>query len=219
VVVRDGFHRLLDEFVTFILQALSVSVLSGVDTTAVVVVLRGRGRGSVNSMISFRRRVNSGHRRPGRNLPVAIGGHNIIDLQLLTDFLDSQVEGVRLELFAGHVGDDGSGQAHEAGGLVLVGVTPSVPLLATARSIGLGAWVTVSVQSPCVLGFPWARTRLRAATTLQVVIASIGIAVISGVGVVRFAAESALSQGDVVGSSDALVSPGHLIDFLPVAGR
>lgn len=129
------------------------------------------------------------------------------------------MEGVGLELFAGHVGDDGSGQAHEPGGLVLVGVAPSVPLLATARSIRIRAWVMVSVKSPYAQRFPCARTRLGAATALQVAIATVGIAVILGVGLVRFAAESALSQRDVVGSSNALVSPGHVVACWPVAGR
>lgn len=54
------------------------------------------------------------------------------------------MECVSLKLFAGHVGDNGSGQAHEASGLVLGSVAPSVPLLATTRSIRICAWMAVS---------------------------------------------------------------------------
>jgi hypothetical protein len=45
MVVGDGLHSLLDELVSFILETLSVTVFTGVDTSAMVVILRGwRGR-------------------------------------------------------------------------------------------------------------------------------------------------------------------------------
>lgn len=43
MIVRDGLHRLFDELVALILEALPVSVFPGVDTATVVVVL-GRRR-------------------------------------------------------------------------------------------------------------------------------------------------------------------------------
>ena len=43
MVVGNRLHGLFDEFVTFVLEALAVSVLAGVDTSAVVVVLGRRG--------------------------------------------------------------------------------------------------------------------------------------------------------------------------------
>lgn len=78
-------------------------------------------------------------------LPVAVSGDDIIDLELLADFLDAKVEGVGLELFAGHICDDCSGEAHESSGLVLGGVAPSIALLATSRTIGIASCIKVSI--------------------------------------------------------------------------
>lgn len=49
------------------------------------------------------------------------------------------MESVGLELLAGHVGDDGSGKAHQTGSLVLGRFAPTVALLATSRAIMVGA--------------------------------------------------------------------------------
>ena len=49
VVVRKRLHRLLDELVTLILEALAIAELARVDTTTEVVVLRWRRRGSEKS--------------------------------------------------------------------------------------------------------------------------------------------------------------------------
>lgn len=67
VIVRNDFHGLLDEFVPFILKPLTVAVLSGVDTATNVIILWG-----------------------GRWRTVTIGGHDIVDSQLLADFFDTK---------------------------------------------------------------------------------------------------------------------------------
>lgn len=128
---------------SLILETLSVSVLSSVDTATVVVVLRSGRRRPGSGCVSSGR---SKGRQEGRlRSPVAIGRHDIVDLELLTDLLNSKVESVRFELFAGHIGNDGGWEAHEAGGLVLGGVAPSVALLAAAGTIGIGSCKTVSI--------------------------------------------------------------------------
>lgn len=142
MVVRDRLHRLLNQLVAFILQSFPVSVFASVDTATMVVVLRGR-RGRSGKGISSARAVKG---RGGWDwLPVAISRHNIIYLQLLANLLNTEMQGVGLELFAGHVCDDGGWKAHEAGSLVLRGIAPSVALLAAARSIGIGPWEQISI--------------------------------------------------------------------------
>lgn len=135
-------------------------------------------------------------------LPVAVSRHNIVDLQLLANLLDSKVEGVCLELLAGHVRDDSSGKAHEASGLILGSITPAVTLLTTARAIGVRGY-----------------TRLGAATTFQVAIRSIGKDVASIFRLSRVATEPASSQRYVVGTSGSLASPRHLDAATPWKGR
>lgn len=113
------------------------------------------------------------------------------------------MQGVGLELFTGHVGDNGRGQTHQASSLVLRGITPSVALLASARAVSIGA-------------------RLRAATALQFAVAiavarlALGVTVggvaldgSSAVVAILIASEASLSKRDVVGTRDSLVSPRH----------
>jgi len=116
VVVRNGLHGLLDELVALIFKLLSISVLSCVDTSTVVVVLRS-----------------------GRRRSIAVSWDDIVDAKLLGDFLDTQMQCVGLKLFTCHAGQDSSGQAHEASRLVLGCITPSVSLLSSSRSISFAA--------------------------------------------------------------------------------
>ncbi len=74
----------------------------------------------------------------GRGLPVAICRDHIIDPELLADLFNAQVQSVSLELFAGHIGRDGSRKTHQAGCLVLCNITPAVPLLSASLSIAGG---------------------------------------------------------------------------------
>lgn len=69
------------------------------------------------------------------NIPVSISGNNVVNLELLGDFLDAKMQGVGLQLFACHVGDDGGRKAHQSGGLVLSRFTPTVALLAALGTI------------------------------------------------------------------------------------
>ncbi|KAI6776350.1 hypothetical protein HG530_000295 [Fusarium avenaceum] len=121
-------------------------------------------------------------------LPIAVSWDDVVDAKLLGDFLDSQVQRIGLELLACHVGQDGSGQAHETSGLVLGCITPSVSLLSSSRSVRLAA-------------------RLGIASTLQVAI-NAGVVNISAIEFLLIA-ETAFSQGDVVGTRDSLASPRH----------
>ena len=84
--------------------------------------------------------------------PVAFGRHDIVDAQLLADFLDAEMEGVRLQLLAGHVGRDGRRQAHEARSLILRHITPSVTLLPPARAVGFGSWFGVAATLQVAIG-------------------------------------------------------------------
>jgi hypothetical protein len=118
------------------------------------------------------------------NIPVAICWDDIVDAQLLGDFFDAQMEGVGFELLARHVGQDGSGQSHEACGLVLRGITPSVSLLASSRPIGFASWLGV-------------------ASALQVM-----VAIDKPIGAILFC-KAALAKRDVVRSGDPLISPRH----------
>jgi hypothetical protein len=163
VVVGDRLHGLFDELVAFVFEALAVTVFSGVDTATVVVVLGSRRRRSV-----------------------AISRDDVVDAQLLADFFDAQMKGVGFELLACHVGENGSRETHEASSLVLGDVAPSTALLASARTIGLGA-------------------RLRVATALQVSVDGDGRCLFLLIAIHPTAAP----QGDVVRSGDALVSPRH----------
>jgi hypothetical protein len=199
VIVRDSLHRLLDQLVAFVFQTLSVAVLASVDTAAVVVVLRRRGRGSAGGQYN---KVLL--RWTKDDIPVPISRDDIVDLELLGYFFDAEMEGVRLELFAGHIGEDGSWETHEASGLILGRVAPTVSLLATLRAIEIRP--------------------LRAAATLNVVIA-VGEPIVDGgvgtviFGVCRVGAEAThLPQGDVVGTGDALISPRHLKWALALLG-
>lgn len=81
--------------------------------------------------------TNSNKRRV--HIPVSVGGNDIVDLEFLSNLLDAQMESVGLELFAGHVGNDGGGEAHQAGSLVLGRFAPAVALLAAPRSVMLGS--------------------------------------------------------------------------------
>jgi hypothetical protein len=47
MVVRNDFHRLLNQLVTLVFEALLVSELPGIDTATEVVILRRRGWGSI----------------------------------------------------------------------------------------------------------------------------------------------------------------------------
>lgn len=70
-----------------------------------------------------------------KHIPVTIGGNNIVNLQLLSDFLDAQMQSVGVELFSSHGRIDGRGQTHQTGSLVFARVSPSVSLLALSRGI------------------------------------------------------------------------------------
>ena len=60
--------------------------------------------------------------------PIAIRRHNIIDPQLLANFLNTQVRHIRIQLLGRHGRRDGSRQVHQAGRFVIGGITPSIAL-------------------------------------------------------------------------------------------
>jgi hypothetical protein len=74
------------------------------------------------------------------SIPVSVGGDDIVNLKLLSNFFNAQMKSVGLELLASHVGDDGGWQAHQAGSLVFGCFAPAVALLATSWSILFGAY-------------------------------------------------------------------------------
>jgi hypothetical protein len=84
--------------------------------------------------------------RESESIPVAFGWHNVVNLELLCDFLNAQMQRVGVELFSSHVAVDGCGQAHQASSLVLARITPSVALLALARAVGI-CRIAVSMRS------------------------------------------------------------------------
>jgi hypothetical protein len=112
VVVRKRLHRLFDELVALVFEALAVAELASVDTATEVVILGW-----------------------GRRRPITISWDNIVDLQLLGDLLDTQMQSVRVQLLGGHGGVNSSRQAHQASSLVLARVAPSVTLLALSRTV------------------------------------------------------------------------------------
>lgn len=113
VVVGNRLHGFLDELVALIFKALAIAQLASVDAAAEVVVLR-----------RWRRR------------PITFAGDDIIDSQLLADFLDAEMQGVRFELLLGQLAGERSLQAHETSSLVLKDVAPSIALAALhARAI------------------------------------------------------------------------------------
>lgn len=126
--------------------------------------------------------------RMDKDSPVAISGNNIVDPELLADLLNPQMGHISIELFRGHGRSDCGGQVHEASGLVVRSITPTITLATL-----LGA---IRVQ----LRLFW--HRLRAATTL---------ALVRGRGVGgRFTWTTARSQRDVVGAGAArLIAPRH----------
>ena len=68
-------------------------------------------------------------------VPISIRRDDIVDAELLTDLLDTQMQHIGIELFSGHGRTDRCREAHEAGSLVLINVTPSVALLAAFGAI------------------------------------------------------------------------------------
>jgi hypothetical protein len=85
------------------------------------------------------------------DIPVAVGWHHIVNLELLRDFFNAQMQGVGIKLLGSHGTVDGRGQAHQAGSLVLAGVAPSVALLALAGTIGIYG-MAVSMRSGIIGG-------------------------------------------------------------------
>jgi hypothetical protein len=73
--------------------------------------------------------------RNGSDIPVAICWDNIVNLKLLTDFLNTQMQSISLKLLAGHVGHDSSWKSHQASCLVLSCIAPAISLLAASGSI------------------------------------------------------------------------------------
>lgn len=174
MVVGDSLHGLFDELVAFVFEAFPVSVLARVDTATMVVVLGWRRRRS-NTV-----RSDDQGWYDGSSLPVTIGWYDVVDAQLLGDFLDAQMQRVRFELLGRHVGHDGRRQAHQSSSLVLCLVAPSVALATTARTICNG------------FGVP---TALQVAIRLRVIVVAPDA--------------PAVAERDVVRSGDALVSPRH----------
>lgn len=131
-------------------------------------------------------RVMEGRKRLD-DIPITIGGHHVVDAQLLANLLDTEMQRVGLELLAGHGRENGGRKAHEASRLVLRRVAPAVALLATARPVGFAS-----------------RFRIAASFELALFRAS-GDAIVA-----VLASEAArLAERDVVGAGDALTSPRH----------
>jgi hypothetical protein len=139
------------------------------------------------------------------HVPISIRRDNIVDAKLLANLFDSQVERVGLKLFAGHVGENGRGQTHKTGGLVLRNITPSVALLTAPGTIGLRAWFGIAAT-------------LEVAIVVAIVVTIVvALNVFVGGAIFLVATEAAgLAQGDVVGSRDTLVSPRHFDVISPM---
>lgn len=67
--------------------------------------------------------------------PIPIRRHYIVNPKLLTDLFNTKMQGIRLELLVGEVRHNHGRQAHQASGLVLLGITPTITLLASLRAI------------------------------------------------------------------------------------
>ncbi len=65
MIVGDGLDGPLDELVALLLETLSVSVLPGVDTSAVIVVLRRGRRGSGETAVSVKNALRDSIERKG----------------------------------------------------------------------------------------------------------------------------------------------------------
>lgn len=206
MVVGEGLDSLLDELVALLFELLSVAVLARVDTATVVVIL-GRGRGGA----------------------VTIRRHDIVDLELLRDLLDAQVQRVRLELLAGHVGQDGRGEAHEAGRLVVRRVAPPVALLAAKsasieatirRGRSTGLWTAAALQiaipvvATAVAVAPFTAIAavapiVAAVTTVAASVAAVVVAAAVAAGLSIATKATHFPERDVVRAGDSLVSPRH----------
>lgn len=136
MVVRNDLHGLLNQLVSLVLQLLSVSVLSGINTATEVVVLRCWRRGSLYLVsYSFKYAIC------GINIPVAVGWYDIVDSELLANFLNSEMEGICFELFTGHICHDCGRKSHEACSFVVGCIAPAVSLFAGwFSSIGIWLW-------------------------------------------------------------------------------
>ena len=123
--------------------------------------------------------------------PVAVGWNNVVDPELLADLLNPQMGHISIQLLSSHGRSNCGGQVHEAGGLVVRCITPTITLATLLSAIRIQLWL---------FGH-----RLRAATTLAFVRGrEVGRA---GRRVARTAARS---QRDVVGAgATRLVAPRH----------
>jgi len=148
VVARDYLHRLLNKLVALILELLAVAVLARVHTLAEVVVLRWRGRRAALLLVHLR----TLQKVPCVSSPISVRRYHIVDPQLLTNLLNTQVRYVGIELLSSHGRGDGRGQIHQARRLVLRRVAPSVVLAPLLGAIGIQLWLST----------------VRAATTLVV---------------------------------------------------
>jgi hypothetical protein len=74
-----------------------------------------------------------------------------LNLELLRDFFNAQMQRVGVKLLGSHGTVDGRGQAHQAGGLVLASIAPSVALLALTRTISIYQ-AAVSMRSKVLSG-------------------------------------------------------------------
>lgn len=142
-----------------------------------------------------------------RDLPVTITWDNVVDADLLTDLLDAQVQSVCFELFRGHVRLNHGWKTHEAGGLVVGSITPTVTLPTSLHAIG-SRFSCEDVSHECL---PWSGegelTSGRTATTL----AGISIRRIGSIArvTITVAEPTTISERNVVGAGDALLSPRH----------
>ncbi len=198
----------------FIFQALAIAVLARIDAATKVIILwwwrwrPGRQLDRNRSVMDV-----------ARDSPIAICGDHIVDPKLLADLFNTQVKGVSLKLFASHVCHDGGGKTHEAGSFVFLRISPSISLtsplgaicvklcrrkvISTASrrqrwedSTRLTSYWTAATLAAHVRE---ARGRLRGSVT----------SIFSGSSTITATEPTAVAERDVVGASDALVSPGH----------
>ncbi len=104
VVARDDFHRLLDKLMALIFELLAVAVLARVHTLAEVVVLRRRGRRAALLLVYLRPL----QKVPCVSSPISVRRNHIVDPQLLTNLLNTQVRYVGIKLLSSHGRGDGS---------------------------------------------------------------------------------------------------------------
>lgn len=144
--------------------------------------------------------------------PVTIRGDDVVDTKLLADLLNAKMQGIRFQLLVSEVGHDHGRQAHEAGGLVLLSVSPAVALLAPFHAVCRWiSWIMLASPSQKMHLFSGIieLTSSRASATADAILRrSLGWRRRRACALV-IAAEAPFPQRNVVGTCYSLVAPRH----------